>query len=321
MLQLGKDRVEEVRKEIWKEIGIAISHVEAGEDLLGEWAIRANELEQQYYKALAICTMLWEAFPQPEHHKTIAREKEVGFRIRLDKAPTPESDPLIVEVMGTIDHMIHDEKTDRIFIRDYKSSQRDPMFTTTGYQWSLQCRLYRLLAGAYLQEYLDKEGNKPFSGRHVDGFILDVLQVPRISMCNKDKDYDEVEHTISRGPRKGEIELRREYRGRPKFENYLKRINEWFQQEGLHPFQSNCVMYTEPTLPDELRNDLRIAAVYQNVDAVPENFPRDETTRYCKNFERQCKYYDLCSTSQTGWDEIIAQKYDIVVPDSAKEIL
>lgn len=321
LLQKGPDPdgVSEVWAETSLEIAKALAHVEKGEDLLGEWAMRATLLDQMYGKALAICTILWEKHPQPDTHITLGREEPASFLIRLGEPG--DNDSLVTEIAGTLDHIILDTVTDKIYIRDYKSSSRDPLFTTTGYQWSLQCRLYRLLAGAYLQQLIGSDGEFLYKGRHIDGFVLDVLQVPMISLCGKDRDYDESPHTFKSGKRKGETEMRREYFGQPKFENYLQRCKEWYTLlDNKEPIQSSCILFTENSMPPELRADLRIAAVYQNVDAVPENFPRDETTRFCKNYERQCIYYDLCSSDPLGWDEIIEQKYDVVVPDDAREV-
>jgi len=311
LLQLGREGKEQVRDEVWKDINIAINHVEAGEDLLGDWAMIATTLEQQWYKALCMCNLLWDSHPENPKHITLAREEKVGFNIKLGQPG--EEDAIVVALEGTLDHVIYDTVGEKGWIRDYNTSSRPPEFTTTGYQWSLQCRMYRLLAGAFLQNL------NAHKGQGVAGFILDVLQVPMISMCGKDRDFDEVEHTFKSGKRKGETETRREFKGRPIFENYLKRVQAWYPENDKEPVQSNAVMFTESTLPDEFRNDLRIGAVYQAIDAVPQNFPRDETTRYCKNYEKQCPYYDLCSSNPAGWDEIINQKFDVVVPDTAKE--
>ncbi len=311
LLQLGKQGVEKAKEEVWVQINEALAHVEAGEDLIGDWAMIATTLEQQWYKALCMCKLLWKKYPENPDHITLAREQKVGYNIKLGKPG--EEDAIVIALEGTLDHVIFDTKGEKIWIRDYKTSSRPPEFTTTGYQWGLQCRMYRLLAGAFIQDHNEHKG------KSVDGFILDVLQVPKISMCSKDRDFDEVEHTFKSGKRKGETEIRKEFKGRPQFENYLKRVEAWYPENDTKPISSNCVMFSEGTMPEEFRNDLRLGAVYQAIDAVPENFPRDTTTRYCKNYEKQCPYYDLCSSNPAGWDEIINQKFDVVVPDTARE--
>ena len=305
LIEVGPEGVEAVRNEVEIAVNELVAAIDRGEDLMGNLAAEANNLNAMFQKALVMATILWEKYPRPEHHKVLAKEETVKAIFRLSLPDEPE---LTTELEGTVDEMVEDTKTGLIYIRDYKTSARDVAFTMTGYQWSFQLRLYRLLAGAYLQ------GTPRYENRSPQGFILEILQTPTISFGSKDRDYKEKEHKFTRGARKGETEMRREYEGEPTFENYLQRCREWYAEKGDEAVQSFSIRFNESVLCDELRGDLLMAAIARLLPAVPENFPRDATASYCKNYERVCPYYDLCCSNESGWDALIAENYEVRPP-------
>ncbi len=305
LLHLGPGKVDIVRSEVAAMVNELVKSIDKGEDLLGNLAVQANSLNNLFSKALVMATILWEKYPRPKHHKVLAKEKTVKAVFKLS---LPEEPELLIELEGIIDEVIEDTKTGFIWIRDYKSSMRDVAFTMTGYQYSFQCRFYRLLAGAYLQ------GLEEYKGRSPQGFILEILQTPTISMCDFDRDYTEHEHTFTRGSRKGETEMRKEYEGVPKFENYLQRCRDWYKERGDEAVQSFSIRFNEPILPDELRGDLLIAALARVVPAESAYFPRDATGSYCTYFERVCPYYELCCRDEASWDAIIEDKFEVRPP-------
>jgi len=307
LIEKGPDGIEMVRAQVQEYIQHLLSRIDAGEDLLGYIAQEANELDNQFNKALAMATVLWEKYPRPKHHKILAKEKTIDISFRLGK---PEDMPFpIVNLRGRLDEIVLDEKSSLIYIRDYKTTSRDVTYTLTGYHYSLQCRLYRLLAGAFLQDLPDHKNRSP------DGFILEILQVPTISMGSKDRDYTEYEYTFTRGSRKGETEMRRDYEGEPQFSNYLQRCRGWYAERGDEAVQSFAVRFIEPVLPQELSLALGLAVIYQNLPAdVPSAFPRDTTASYCKFMNRICPYYDLCCTDEAAWPAIIESKYEVKPP-------
>ena len=310
LLQVGPDRIEEVKQAIFERVSVLEDQIEKGEDLLGYFAVEASKLLRQFDKAVAMVTLLWERYPRPDYLKVLAQEKDVTTTFRLGM---PDNTSLHIELSGILDEIDIDERTGHIYIRDYKSSGRDIEYTLTGYLYSLQCRIYRLLAGAYLQ------GIEEYKGRSPEGFILEYLRVPSIIFGDKDKDYTEHEHTFTRGARKGQVEIRRKYEGVPTFENYLKRCKEWYEKEGVEAVQSFSIRFNEPVMPPELFTDLCLTAVYQTIPAVPANFPRDETTSHCKFMQKVCPYYKLCSSDEGMWDAIIETEFRVSPPKNAKE--
>jgi hypothetical protein len=297
LMQLGPQGIPMVRSEVNDEVSKLLKIIDSGGDLMGDIARQVDDVENSYNQALVMATILWEKYPRPATHKVLAKEKTVKASIRLNDGSRPDL-CIETELEGTLDEVVEDTESKLIWIRDYKTSSRDVMFTLTGYQWSLQCRMYRLLAGAYLQSIPEYVNRAP------EGFILEILQTPTITMCDKDRSFNLIEHTFKSGPRKGTTEMQKDYFGEPTFENYLQRCKEWYTAQGDVSVKAFGIRFSESVLPPELRMDLMTAAVYRLLPAVPENFPRDETASYCKHYERVCPYYELCSTDPAAFEVV-----------------
>jgi hypothetical protein len=66
------------------------------------------------------------------------------------------------------------------------------------------------------------------------GMIHVAVQKPTISFGMMDRPFEEYEHTISRGTRKGEVDIKRRYMGEPRYERYLERVREWYFAYGRY---------------------------------------------------------------------------------------
>ncbi len=304
---LGPDGVGTVRQEVKdRQIGLW-NQIEEGEDLLGYLAREANDLDNQFNKALVICNLLWAKYPETDRFKVLAKETEMGAILRLGE------DNMFAHLVGTIDKLVLDTKTDLIWIRDTKTSGDDAAMTLTGYQFGLQLQIYKILANIWLAE--QKEFPELDNNRTVDGFIVDFLQTPGIILSAKDRDFTEHDHVLKSGPRKGQVEKRRIYEGDPLFENYLERCKQWYKENGDEAAKSFAVRFAGPMISQELLNDLRVATVYSMVEADPANFGRDLTGDTCKQWRRVCPYYDLCSSPVGSWEAIVADKYEVREPE------
>lgn len=281
------------------------STIDAGEDMLGVAAGSIATLATNISKALAMVAILREKYPVPANLKSLAKELYM-------QAPITLPDGTIVPCAAQLDSIEQDTESGRIFVRDYKTTGLPIMFTLTGYMYSIQPRLYRLLADCWVKENTSQP--------EVSGYLLDILQTPDIKMCGKDKDCTESEHTLTRGPRKGETEIRKDYTGEPKLENYIARCKEWYEEKGEDSVASYTIYFGEPALNTEVVDALRRTWKYASLlEPIPDNYPRDITASACKAYRRVCEYYPLCSTAEAAWPAIIENTYTITPPEDTPD--
>ncbi len=297
LMELGRPGINIVRKEVDIEAAEFTSIVERDEDLMGEAALAATTIYNNYQQALAMVTLLWQKHPRPDTYETIERERRILINVDIIDGKPP------VFISVKLDEILQVKETGDLFIRDFKTTSSNIAYTLTGYSYSLQCRMYRLGVAVH-------QNKSPV------GFILDILRKPTIVMCDKDRDYTEYVHTFKRGYRRGQTETRKKFIDRPPiFENYLDRCRQWYKDSGDEGVQSFSVRFVEPVLPLELASALRRVSYYQVAAAIPGFFPRDITTQHCKSFNRVCDYYPLCQTGESAWDAIIEEQYEVRTPD------
>lgn len=300
LLHLGPHTGEAiVRKEVAEKIAGWQAGIDKGADMLGVLADNIATTQEVFEKALVMVQLLWDKYPiDPEVYEILSQEEYIEATTPIPGGSNGQYD---VVIAGITDLVVRNKKTNQIWIPDYKLTGRDVPFTLTGYQYSLQCRMYRLLvANVYAEP---------------TGFILHILQTPGIKFGSYDRDYEEYEHTFVKGKRKGEKEMRKTYDGEPKWENYLKRCAEWYADKGKNAADSFSIIYGEELYHPELVNALTIAWLFMNSRATPDNFPRDVTTSSCKAYERVCDYYELCHRDIGAWETIIEQRFEIREPE------
>jgi hypothetical protein len=83
--------------------------------------------------------------------------------------------------------------------------------------------------GHILQKYYDL----PLDAT-LGGMIHGAVQKCPLEFGRDDRPFTEYDHTFSRGARKGEVEVRRQYEGEPTFDNYLERQGEWYTATGRY---------------------------------------------------------------------------------------
>ncbi len=284
------------------------------QDPFGEAASAIRIIHASVDKAIAVASMIWDNFPPSEDEEVIACEQHVrsGFSV-----PTSQGS-VEMELEGTLDKITRSKSSGRAWCRDFKSTSRDPNTILTGYSYSLQCRMYRLLAESFLYAAADKENPEalsPDANPRVYGFVLDILQMPGIKMSGADRAYTEHEHTFTRGARKGETEMRRDHHGEPILENYITRCLQWYTDKGTKPVESHAIAYTEPIFNSELRQALLIANTHNVCDPDPELFSRDTTTTHCTAWNRVCDYYPLCNSDYPAWPALMDQFYTQKTPE------
>lgn len=253
------------------------------EDPDGQAARFANMLTGLYHKAEAMARLMWERFPQPENFKVIGKEIEHSM----------EWNGLVLN--GTIDYLLQQDGGG-IWIRDHKTTGRSLAALFGGLSWSIQGRLYRVLANDYCTAISLSSGTRVPSIR---GFILDGILKPGIKLCKKDmtnaKEWKVTEEDA-----------------------YLRRVKEWYQNCGEETMRSKGIMFTEPLFPEELTNALGMMRGLSMRPIHPSHYRRDVTRTACFAYEKQCVFHDLCETDPNQWDELFERKYKLVGREAAK---
>jgi hypothetical protein len=296
--QKGPDKVTEVRQYVRQIQDKLVEQIENGQDMTGDLARTASALTALFDKALVMAQIFWEAYPLNPKLVTLCKEETI------------EAEVCGIPAKGILDHIQVGKETGNVWIRDEKSSGLPFEDIYTGYEFSIQCRWYRLLAEAWLVRGIWKEPAPVPLPYTITGFILDYMMTPGIKFGEYDRDFYEYDHTFTRGKRKGEVEKRKEYSGEPKFENYIKRAKQWYQDNmDSKPIRSMAIVFSEPAMPPELEQDLATIRMLHSMPLEIQFFPRDITRSYCRAYKKTCVFYELCSSDERIWPDIISRLY------------
>jgi len=165
LLKAGKAGQEKIHQDVIKQHSKLVERIKAGEDLTGDLARAANDLNHLYQKALAIVTIFWEKFPPSKNMETICREER-----KECFAPNAT-----IPCVWIADWVVRDKRDGSVWIRDAKTTGENFSSILTGFLYCVQARFYRMMAAQ--EEWGDK----------IRGFILDMIQVPTIKLCGKDE--------------------------------------------------------------------------------------------------------------------------------------
>lgn len=291
-LQLkGPDNVAEVRSWVSEKQTKLMARVQKGEDLDGELVRLASAMTSLFNRAKAMAEVFWEKYPQPKNFTVIGAE--IKHRMMFEG--------LVLE--GIIDKLLRNEQDLAAWIRDHKSTGRGLDSLFGGLAWSLQGRVYRILAEDILRDGQWVVSDKP----QVKGFILDGIMMPGIKLCKTDE-KNAKEWNVS-------VE-----------DAYLRRVKEWYRDyevkanlEGKKRDKalfSVAMLFSEPIFPPELKAvfDMMRELAHRPVDQ-PALFERDVTRMACYQWGKQCLYHDLCSKDPKQWDELFEGKYKFSAAD------
>ena len=238
---------------------------------------------------------------------------EVGIRLHLPKTHTLGK----VSLTGMYDLLLYHKTQNVIFIVDAKTTAFSPEdrlmtcpleFQTQHYMYTLQLALENNL----LQPLYDLPEDV-----RVGGMIHIAVQKPTIEFGMKDRDCEEVEHTLQRGPRKGQVEIRRNYFGEPRFDNYIDRCNDWYRGQGEYehnaekwatspPINYSLTygsMLSDEDYLDEYYGRVKLISQYTNCKAFPKNFPR--SVSHLQQFGRMSPFTPFYMTLPREWPDII----------------
>ncbi len=178
-----------------------------------------------------------------------------------------------------------------------------------------QTDIYWLLA----TETLRKAGLDPTK---LIGIIHWIMQVPGIKLGENDRDFTMESRVFKSGPRKGETVETRKWSGAPKWENYYRRVGEWFTGTGFHesrakdvvedpPIIQSFVRYSgNPFASQTKRSELR--HLYRDCTREPNlvAFPIRMSARKCMDWGA-CPYMRLCQADCSIHREVIEAQFRV----------
>lgn len=176
----------------------------------------------------------------------------------------------------------------RLWIVDLKTTSDSPLVRLSTCPLEFQARHYAHVI-ADLQDNFPDRLPEPARKADLAGVMHIAVQKPTIEFCSKDRDYTEKTRTITRGARKGETVVEREYTGEPRWENYLSRCREWLTATGEYTanakerdadpavnfsFVGSSLLFSRQAKADYQR-DLSILHSLATRPAHPEFFPKN----------------------------------------------
>jgi|GEM_PF-2670817 len=307
LLEVGPGNENSVRQWAMETVAEHIAAVEKGEDLLGQSLQAIQATEKNFNTAVMMASVFHEQYPENSNLETLCSEEYIADFFEMDSG--------VYWLAGTLDRGLRLKTDGTYWIKDFKTTTKDPDVKLAGYLWGPQLRMYRLLFLTYLRRTIDPEALPK-------GFIVNLIQAPTIRMGLMDRDWIMEEKVLTRGPRKGQTVSEKVYDGEPKFENYLKRCKEWYAEnkEG-RPIRSFMMPFVEPLVPRSFELALAEVSMWQKANCrkslseLAEKFYPDVTGTSCSDFQSTCEYYPLCQRECVSWGHVIADQYRQETPE------
>lgn len=214
-------------------------------------------------KAIATAEVFLTKYPVDlERWEVLATEEKILAKVAYSKQP----------LIGTLDLVLRDRKTGRIWILDYKTTSKAPQIVADGVPLDIQPTVYRLLAMARWPDSV------------IAGFIHAIVLKPGIKYCPDTKDKE----------------------GWPA---YIKRLTEWY---GTKEEEAEALSYGWPMilseLPfrDKIPSDRDMLEAITLVGAKCRNYMRLKSYPRCGNMYTcvgvgnmpSCEFLDLCTTER-----------------------
>ena len=270
---------------------------------------KRNVLEREYQDML--CASAWfEA--SMDTHPFLSQISKSFWEVLGTEIVAEYNHPQYGRLLAQFDMLLYHKTQGSVWIVDLKTTSHNPIERLQTCPIEFQTQHYMHI----LKWMLDEQSlTKPFGvtrDAHLGGMMHVAVQKPTIEFGMKDRDYDEKEHTLSRGPRKGQVEIRRNYFGEPKIENYIKRCKDWYQAKGEYE-DKKVERETAPTVnvsktdgmtldtryTTEYTNRLKLIHHYSTVDPLPMNFPK--SANYLVQFGKMSPFAPFYLTNTGEW--------------------
>jgi len=238
---------------------------------------------------------------------------EVGIRLHLPKTHKLGK----VSLTAMYDTLLYHKEQNLVFIVDAKTTASSPEDRLMLCPLEFQTQHYMMVLKFALENKLLQSKFDLPEDVGVGGMIHIAIQKPTIDFGMKDRDFEEVEHTLQRGPRKGQVEIRRNYVGEPRFDNYITRCNDWYRGQGeyehnaekwaISPPINYSLTYGSLLLDqdylDEYQGRVSLINQYAKCKAFPKNFPR--SVSHLQQFGRMSPFTPFYMTPPKEWTDII----------------
>jgi hypothetical protein len=225
--------------------------------------------------------------------------------------------PEFGRMLAQFDMLLYHEDQNTVYILDLKTTAHTTISRLQTCPIEFQTQHYMHILKWMLEE---QSLTKPFDiprDAKVGGMIHLAVQKPTIEFGMNDRNCEEHEHELSRGPRKGQIEIRRKYFGEPRIENYIERCRRWYQAEGEYEEKKperesdpavNFSLTGGSTLDTRYTTDytnrLRLVHSYATIDPVPHNFPKSAS--YLMQFGKMSPFSPFYLTPTQEWPGIVS---------------
>lgn len=303
---LGKD-VAYTEARLHSDVEDLVAALEDAEAATGimEGAINSTTVREQCQRDIQLAKAMLMVFAS-----TYPLDVDAVEVLAVEASLTARIKDVAVPLEGTVDLMIRDKKSGEVWLVDHKTTSRNPLQRASTFSFEIQPAIYKILGETHLKSV----GIPP---RCLVGFIHNVLRTPAIQFGREDRDYTTVEHVLKSGPRKGEVEIRKEYEGSPRFENFLKRVTDWYRGEGDYadagdrgrapPLVQSWVRFdTGGIAPDDMAILMEVGKAAK-VTPDPIRFYRQRTG--CYAYETKCPYLDMCQSHCSLWPSIVKDRF------------
>lgn len=253
--------------------------------------------------------------PLNEDYETVAVEQGIRIQQRGIRR----------HITGRVDRVTIHRPTGEIHIWDPKTCSEAPKVRARKCPVELQVRMYRPLVEALAKER--------WPGQPVVGMIHPLLQKPGIRFCSEDRPFEWIKHTLKSGPRKGQVEMRKEWLSSiPDFGYFCERVLRWYA--GTHEFEKlgvqrvadasppileSWIAFTGPSINAELFVIFHEASRACLTRPKLHRFPRHDAS--CIVNGRECPYLEFCRRPVGEWRNTREEFYDVAPPDGDSKSL
>ena len=221
-------------------------------------------------------------------------------------------------MIGQFDMLFYHEKQNSLYIVDAKTTAGSTIDRLQTCPIEFQTQHYvHMLKWLHDAEKITQRYSIPRDAK-IGGMIHIAVQKPTIEFGMKDRDHEEHEHLLTRGPRKGQIEIRKTYSGEPKWENYRNRCRDWFLGNGDYILKKaernsdppiNFSLTYGSSLLDkhsslEYHQRLQLIRHYASIDPAPGSFPM--SAKHLHQFGKMSPFTPFYLTEPRDWPGILA---------------